>query len=156
MDPVMQCTTLPSHSSFSQKILVSLVTEINKLSVDIEQSDNLLYFTVTNGDPSSVSIKQHCVWQSALRRSGKRVQYLYCKMVVTELEDKSMVLLPHSSFDNTACSYSSIDKDKYMMKAQVLVIIIFSNSVHQEKDHYSQTKNRFLGRLLSLMKQGRL
>ncbi|GJS75188.1 reverse transcriptase domain-containing protein [Tanacetum coccineum] len=29
MDPVMQCTTLPSHSSFSQKKLVSFVTEIH-------------------------------------------------------------------------------------------------------------------------------
>ncbi|GJX53347.1 hypothetical protein Tco_0281716 [Tanacetum coccineum] len=27
MDPVMQCTTLPSHSGFSQKKLVSFVTE---------------------------------------------------------------------------------------------------------------------------------
>ncbi|GJZ08090.1 reverse transcriptase domain-containing protein [Tanacetum coccineum] len=32
--------------------------------------------------------------------------------------DKSMALLPHSRFINTTCSYSSIDKDKYMMKAQ--------------------------------------
>ncbi|GJW21910.1 hypothetical protein Tco_0032532 [Tanacetum coccineum] len=31
-DPVMQCTTLPSHSGFSQQKLVSFVTEINKLS----------------------------------------------------------------------------------------------------------------------------
>ncbi|GJW74278.1 retrovirus-related pol polyprotein from transposon TNT 1-94 [Tanacetum coccineum] len=29
MDPVMQCTTLPSHSGFSQKKLVSFVTEIH-------------------------------------------------------------------------------------------------------------------------------
>ncbi|GJY57672.1 retrovirus-related pol polyprotein from transposon TNT 1-94 [Tanacetum coccineum] len=34
MDPVMQCTTLPSHSSFSQKILVSFVTEIHTTSID--------------------------------------------------------------------------------------------------------------------------
>ncbi|GKG39428.1 hypothetical protein Tco_0463573, partial [Tanacetum coccineum] len=35
MDPVMQCTTLPSHSGFSQKKPVSLVMEIHTLSIDI-------------------------------------------------------------------------------------------------------------------------
>ncbi|GKB62698.1 hypothetical protein Tco_0918884 [Tanacetum coccineum] len=34
MDPVMQCTTLPSHSGFSQKKLVSFVTEIHTTSID--------------------------------------------------------------------------------------------------------------------------
>ncbi|GKD83780.1 hypothetical protein Tco_1350619 [Tanacetum coccineum] len=34
MDPVMHCATLPSHSSFSQKILVSFVMEINTTSID--------------------------------------------------------------------------------------------------------------------------
>ncbi|GJR02537.1 hypothetical protein Tco_0525521 [Tanacetum coccineum] len=33
MDPVMQCTTLPSHSGFSSKKLVSLVSEITTLSL---------------------------------------------------------------------------------------------------------------------------
>ncbi|GJU51135.1 putative ribonuclease H-like domain-containing protein [Tanacetum coccineum] len=41
MDPVMQCTTLPSHSSFSQKKLVSFVTEIHTLSIDISLRDCL-------------------------------------------------------------------------------------------------------------------
>ncbi|GJX39944.1 hypothetical protein Tco_0254934 [Tanacetum coccineum] len=35
MDPVMQCTTLLSHSGFSQQKLVSFVTEIHTLSIDI-------------------------------------------------------------------------------------------------------------------------
>ncbi|GJZ61473.1 hypothetical protein Tco_0617610 [Tanacetum coccineum] len=39
MDPVMQCTTLPIHSSFSQKKLVSFVTEIHTLSIDISLRD---------------------------------------------------------------------------------------------------------------------
>ncbi|GJS37056.1 retrovirus-related pol polyprotein from transposon TNT 1-94 [Tanacetum coccineum] len=39
MDPVMQCTTLPSHSSFSQQKLVSFVTEIHTLSIDISLRD---------------------------------------------------------------------------------------------------------------------
>ncbi|GKA67577.1 retrovirus-related pol polyprotein from transposon TNT 1-94 [Tanacetum coccineum] len=39
MDPVMHCTTLPSHSGFSQQKLVSFVTEIHKLSIDISLRD---------------------------------------------------------------------------------------------------------------------
>ncbi|GKA14886.1 hypothetical protein Tco_0694532 [Tanacetum coccineum] len=39
MDPVMQCTTLPSHSSFSQQKLVSFVMEIHTLSIDISLRD---------------------------------------------------------------------------------------------------------------------
>ncbi|GJT04032.1 hypothetical protein Tco_0838494 [Tanacetum coccineum] len=39
MDPVMQCTTLPSHSGFSQQKLVSFVTEIHMLSIDISFRD---------------------------------------------------------------------------------------------------------------------
>ncbi|GJX19032.1 hypothetical protein Tco_0221709 [Tanacetum coccineum] len=34
MDPVMQCTTLPSHSGFSQQKLISFVTEIHTTSID--------------------------------------------------------------------------------------------------------------------------
>ncbi|GJT24904.1 hypothetical protein Tco_0894841 [Tanacetum coccineum] len=34
MDPVMQCTTLPIPSSFSQKKLVSFVMEIHTTSID--------------------------------------------------------------------------------------------------------------------------
>ncbi|GKA29560.1 hypothetical protein Tco_0715805 [Tanacetum coccineum] len=34
MDPVMQCITLQSHSSFLQKKLVSFVTEIHTASID--------------------------------------------------------------------------------------------------------------------------
>ncbi|GJX33407.1 putative nucleotidyltransferase, ribonuclease H, partial [Tanacetum coccineum] len=39
MDPVMQCTTLPSHSGFSQQKLVSFVTKIHTLSIDISLRD---------------------------------------------------------------------------------------------------------------------
>ncbi|GKG40442.1 hypothetical protein Tco_0467219, partial [Tanacetum coccineum] len=39
MDPVMQCTTLLSHSGFSQQKLVSFVTEMHKLSIDISLRD---------------------------------------------------------------------------------------------------------------------
>ncbi|GJU05908.1 hypothetical protein Tco_1122338 [Tanacetum coccineum] len=50
MDPVMQCTTLPSHSSFSQKKLVSFVTEIHTLSIDISLRD---YAPVTRTDSTA-------------------------------------------------------------------------------------------------------
>ncbi|GJU18712.1 putative reverse transcriptase domain-containing protein [Tanacetum coccineum] len=40
MDPVMQCTTLLSHSGFSQQKLVSFVTEIHTLSIDISLRDS--------------------------------------------------------------------------------------------------------------------
>ncbi|GJR90080.1 hypothetical protein Tco_0214091 [Tanacetum coccineum] len=40
IDPVMQCTTLPSHSGFSQQKLVSFVTEIHTLSIDISFRDH--------------------------------------------------------------------------------------------------------------------
>ncbi|GKA44144.1 hypothetical protein Tco_0736868 [Tanacetum coccineum] len=82
MDPVMQCTTLPSHSGFSQQKLVSFVMKIHTLSIDISLRDSVtprvirnismmfartfpgggwytLVFTMTNGNPS-VSSKQHC------------------------------------------------------------------------------------------------
>ncbi|GJT14648.1 hypothetical protein Tco_0861690 [Tanacetum coccineum] len=47
MDPVMQCTTLPSHSGFSQKKLVSFVTEIHTLSIDI----SLRYYPTLEREP---------------------------------------------------------------------------------------------------------
>ncbi|GJS15044.1 hypothetical protein Tco_0409516 [Tanacetum coccineum] len=49
MDPVMQCTTLLSHSGFSQQKLVSFVTEITPtLSIDIV-TPSLLIMNSVNG-----------------------------------------------------------------------------------------------------------
>ncbi|GJR05109.1 hypothetical protein Tco_0528093 [Tanacetum coccineum] len=43
MDPVMQCTTLPSHSGFSQKKLVSFVTEeLHTVSIGSSTRDLLI------------------------------------------------------------------------------------------------------------------
>ncbi|GJS09713.1 retrovirus-related pol polyprotein from transposon TNT 1-94 [Tanacetum coccineum] len=50
MDPVMQCTTLPNHSGFSQQKLVSFVTEIHTLSIDISLRD------YHNNEPSSSTL----------------------------------------------------------------------------------------------------
>ncbi|GJZ98336.1 hypothetical protein Tco_0670789 [Tanacetum coccineum] len=43
MDPVMQCTTLPSYSSFSQQKLVSFVTEIHTTSIDFLTPNGILF-----------------------------------------------------------------------------------------------------------------
>ncbi|GJV33515.1 hypothetical protein Tco_1393915 [Tanacetum coccineum] len=56
MDPVMQCTTLPSHSGFSQQKLVSFVTEIHTLSIDISLRDTRLRELMSSsGAPSTPS-----------------------------------------------------------------------------------------------------
>ncbi|GJY15213.1 hypothetical protein Tco_0385635 [Tanacetum coccineum] len=70
MDPVMQCTTLPSHSGFSQKKLVSFVTEIHTLSIDISLRDCL----------------------------DDDVATIFIFLLLTVLfQDKTTVLQPHSS-----------------------------------------------------------
>ncbi|GJT11507.1 hypothetical protein Tco_0858549 [Tanacetum coccineum] len=72
MDPVMQCTTLLSHSGFSQKKLVSFVTEIHTLSIDISLRDY----------PNALSS-----WKPQSRDSLNLPDQL----------DKTTVLQPHSS-----------------------------------------------------------
>ncbi|GKA44360.1 hypothetical protein Tco_0737084 [Tanacetum coccineum] len=47
----------PNYSGFSQKKFVSFLTEYNTLLSTFSFRD---IFTVTNGNPSSVIIKQHC------------------------------------------------------------------------------------------------
>ncbi|GKE15519.1 hypothetical protein Tco_1423096 [Tanacetum coccineum] len=49
MDPVMQCTTLPSHSGFSQKKLVSFVTEIHTTSINFLTPNLPLRYQVYQG-----------------------------------------------------------------------------------------------------------
>ncbi|GJY10658.1 hypothetical protein Tco_0378843 [Tanacetum coccineum] len=60
IDPVMQCTTLPSHSSFSKQKLVSLVTEIHTTSIG---------FLTPNGILLSKTSTNALIVLSALRRS---------------------------------------------------------------------------------------
>ncbi|GKE74677.1 hypothetical protein Tco_1536718 [Tanacetum coccineum] len=47
MDSVMQCTTLPSHSGFSQQKLISFVTEIHTTSMNFLTP----IFILINGEP---------------------------------------------------------------------------------------------------------
>nr|GFB95657.1 hypothetical protein [Tanacetum cinerariifolium] len=84
------------------------------------------------------------------------VQYSYCKTILTEPEDQTMALQPHSSGVEIQDLPCSIIKDKYMMKAQVHVSKSFAISVIQalpRKKHYCQiyqvVKHMLRGRLLA-------
>ncbi|GKB54835.1 hypothetical protein Tco_0905588 [Tanacetum coccineum] len=68
----MHCTTLPNHSSFSQKILVSFAMEINTASINF-------LIPMTNGNPSSVDIRQHCGREQA-STSGNPVKEILLKL----------------------------------------------------------------------------
>ncbi|GKB58800.1 hypothetical protein Tco_0914986, partial [Tanacetum coccineum] len=75
MDPVMQCTTLPSHSGFSQQKPVSLygdhTTSIDFLTPNTFRVDNSLVFTMTMEILQCPSSKQHC------RRSSFKPFHVY-------------------------------------------------------------------------------
>ncbi|GKB59190.1 hypothetical protein Tco_0915376 [Tanacetum coccineum] len=129
MDPVMQCTTLPSHSGFSQKKLVSFVTEIHMTSIDFltpkhSQSD-LFSIHQTNGNPSSVNIKQHCgrsyalSWKpcqgDSLNLPDHRIHKDGDGDASFQLESNS---LPHAHAQTTKTYYKH--QDSRIMKAQEL------------------------------------
>ncbi|GJT31887.1 hypothetical protein Tco_0922306 [Tanacetum coccineum] len=63
MDPVMQCTTLPSHSSFSQQKLVSFVTEIHTTSINfltpMLEDLTLKSWKSYQGDSSKLNLPDH-------------------------------------------------------------------------------------------------
>nr|GEY46543.1 hypothetical protein [Tanacetum cinerariifolium] len=84
------------------------------------------------------------------------VQYSYCKTVLTEPEDQTTVLQPHSNGVKIQDLPCSIIKDKYMMKAQVDVSKSSAISDIQalpRKKHYCQiyhmVKHMLRGRLLA-------
>ncbi|GKC87478.1 hypothetical protein Tco_1148127 [Tanacetum coccineum] len=67
MDPVMQCTTLLSHSGFSQQKLVSFVTEIHTLSIDISLRDAWASCNPSNEECNRGSLRNNeiqCYWES--------------------------------------------------------------------------------------------
>nr|GEZ91739.1 copia protein [Tanacetum cinerariifolium] len=81
MDPVMQYTTLPSHSSFSQKKLVSFVTEIHTLSINI----SLREFVIQNPyseteDSNSETASSKSVKESNLNFATKDVHAIKYKI----------------------------------------------------------------------------
>ncbi|GJZ80187.1 hypothetical protein Tco_0645024 [Tanacetum coccineum] len=70
-----------------------------------------------------------------------RYNILYCKKVLTKLEVKSKGITTSSQKESRFTTSCSIDKDKYMMKAQVHVSKSSAISDVQElpqKEHYQQ------------------
>ncbi|GJV82905.1 hypothetical protein Tco_1522803 [Tanacetum coccineum] len=72
MDPVMHCTTLPSHSGFSQQKLVSFVTEIHTLSIDISFPRSLILYRWQSAQASSTK-NQNALIESKAKRSMKNL-----------------------------------------------------------------------------------
>ncbi|GKB64509.1 hypothetical protein Tco_0920695 [Tanacetum coccineum] len=99
MDPVMQCTTLPSHSSFSQKKLVSFVTEIHTTSIDFLTPSLSLIFE--KGGRDSLNLPDH-----RIHKDGDGDASL-------QLESDS---LPHAHAQTTKTYYKH--QDSRIMKAQ--------------------------------------
>ncbi|GJV24407.1 hypothetical protein Tco_1377102 [Tanacetum coccineum] len=124
MDPVMQCTTLPIHSSFSQQKLVSFVTEIHTTSID---------FLTPRGSPK-LSLPYHkyniyTVKQSSWNQS------------LTPAESDS---LPHAHDQTTKTYYKH--QDSRIRKAQVLKI---KTSVNSDKQDLPLRYQVYQGRLLA-------
>ncbi|GJY62562.1 hypothetical protein Tco_0463219 [Tanacetum coccineum] len=143
MDPVMQCTTLPSHSSFSQQKLVSFVTEIHTTSIDFLTS-------ITNRFTHIVL--------SALRRSD--IENKLAWLFLTKPEDSykdgdgdtSFQLksdsLPYAHAQTTKTYYKY--QDSRIMKAQELKTKTSANSDIQDlpSRYQDYQDNDCQGRLL--------
>ncbi|GKA67023.1 hypothetical protein Tco_0766831 [Tanacetum coccineum] len=102
MDPVMQCTTLPNHSSFSQQKLVSFVTEIHTTSIDfLTLSSYALSWKPCQGD--SLNLPDHRIHKDG---DGDALFQLKSN------------LLPHAHAQTTKTYYKH--QDSRIMKAQEL------------------------------------
>ncbi|GJV47186.1 hypothetical protein Tco_1437398 [Tanacetum coccineum] len=125
MDPVMQCTTLPIHSGFSQKKLVSFVTEIHTTSIDFLTSEVIL-FSIHNDEWKSFK----CHHQTALRSYA--LSWKPCQGDSLNLPDHRIHKdgdgdalfqlksdsLPHAHSQSTKTFYKH--QDSRIMKAQEL------------------------------------
>ncbi|GKD57681.1 hypothetical protein Tco_1291068 [Tanacetum coccineum] len=126
IDPVMQCTTLPNHSSFSQQKLVSFVTEIHTTSIDfLTPRSNTLSWKPCQGGSSKLNLLDH------------RYKRQCCSLIPAESDS-----LPHAHAQTTKTYYKH--QDSRIKKAQVLKTKTFANS--EIKDPSSETKlqGRFL------------
>ncbi|GJZ76818.1 retrovirus-related pol polyprotein from transposon TNT 1-94 [Tanacetum coccineum] len=150
MDPVMQCTTLPSHSGFSQKKLVSFVTEIHTTSIDfrtptIDKSPThypcdsartfrVILFSIHNNEWKSFQ----CHHQTALRihkdRDGD---------ALFQLKSDS---LPHAHAQTTKDIFKH--QDSRIMKAQELNDKVFRTN----SDIAKRTRNILDNRLATIEK----
>ncbi|GKA90232.1 hypothetical protein Tco_0812102 [Tanacetum coccineum] len=128
MDPVMQCTTLPSHSGFSQKKLVSFVTEIHTTSID---------FLTTTVDKSPTHYP--CDSARTFRVSDTYVFTMKMEILLEPASNKLLDsykdgdgdasfqlksdLLPHAHAQTTKTSYKH--QDSRIKKAQELKDKVF-------------------------------
>ncbi|GKD35290.1 hypothetical protein Tco_1250799 [Tanacetum coccineum] len=112
MDPVMQCTTLPSHSSFSQQKLFSFVTEIHTTSID---------FLTLN--PTAFALET-LLSRSILLNLPDHDSYMM--EMVMPLSSLKFDSLPHAHAQNTKTYYKH--QDSRIKKAQVLKTKTSANS----------------------------
>ncbi|GKA03097.1 hypothetical protein Tco_0675878 [Tanacetum coccineum] len=131
MDPVMQCTTLPSHSGFSQKKLVSFVTEIHTLSIDISLRDlkmEILLEPTSNKllvGSNTLSWKPCQGGSSKLNLPDHRYKRRCCSLIPAESDS-----LPHAHAQTTKTYYKH--QDSRIKKAQVLKTKTSTNSDKQD------------------------
>ncbi|GJZ13096.1 hypothetical protein Tco_0548326 [Tanacetum coccineum] len=109
MDPVMQCTTLPSHSGFSQQKLVSFVTEIHTTSIDFLTPDNTLMLN------RSYALSWKPCQGDSLNLPDHRIHKDGDGDALFQLKSDS---LPHAHAQTTKTYYKH--RDSRIMKAQEL------------------------------------
>ncbi|GJY19723.1 retrovirus-related pol polyprotein from transposon TNT 1-94 [Tanacetum coccineum] len=136
MDPVMQCTTLPSHSSFPQQKLVSFVTEIHMTSIDFltpmtmeilpEPTSNKLCGRGSN----TLSWKPCQGGSSKLNLPDHRYKRRCCSLIPVESDSS-----PHAHAQATKTYYKH--QDSRIKKAQELKTKTSGNS--DIKDNSSRT-----------------
>ncbi|GJT45654.1 putative reverse transcriptase domain-containing protein [Tanacetum coccineum] len=117
IDPVMQCTTLPSHSGFSQKKLVSFVTEIHTTSIDFltpKHPSDTYVFTM------KMEILLELLEETPVKGDSLNIQYQ--RIHKDGDGDASFQLksdsLPHAHAQTTKTYYKH--QDSRIMKAQEL------------------------------------
>ncbi|GJZ49205.1 hypothetical protein Tco_0603395 [Tanacetum coccineum] len=76
IDPVMQCTTLPSHSGFSQKKLVSFVTDNTYFLIDFPVNSEVQDMTVNMEarNPSETKLRGRLLASKYRVKQGRSFQ----------------------------------------------------------------------------------
>ncbi|GJT98791.1 hypothetical protein Tco_1094309 [Tanacetum coccineum] len=121
MDLVMQCTTLPSHSGFSQQKLVSFVTEIHTTSIDFLTLIHKLLTRVLRiilvivpehpSDTYVLTMKMEILLEPA----SNKLLVGYIKTEVGDAYSTKSDSLPHAHAQTTKTYY--IARDSRIMKA---------------------------------------
>ncbi|GJX24696.1 hypothetical protein Tco_0230992 [Tanacetum coccineum] len=112
MDPVMQCTTLPSHSGFSQKKHVSLVTEIHTLSIchilrRLLILNRSFAFELEPCQGEFLNLPDHRIKTTVLQPHSCEVEPLSLESRLAELSFS--IKKPRKAFKLTKIWYSQVD-----------------------------------------------